>query len=351
MIYGYDKPLYIFKYGTSYFQSDSIEENRARFWESEESHRLGGYLFYLGKKDSLNKIIQSKRVPLKKGSVLYFGKTSEFPRFKLANNQDYKRCIKLDKADVVVVRDHIPSDYSGDSGIFIEDSKALYMISSDWYLNSVRFDARACRTSWEQDAIQFMIRNHLFFGENPKICYKGFYIGFEGKNNKNDILNILNGTYTDIVFDSDVDTEINKTLPVLTEADIESINDLFRSSDTASQELGLKLLTGYNVQATPVTVRTLIGQYERLRYLNAWNSVGVTQVLESVHWTGFIQFPTYISNALQYEKNKTYDENDLKLCRKLYARAAATVIDAAIKRVVESGMNQIFNFDIRYEIS
>ena len=356
MIYGIDKPIYELRYGGQVSGNLTKEDILASLWATPETRRYNSptkEFIYLGSKADLYKIVKSKSASLKKGSTLYFGKTAKFPRFKLASTSDYKRCIKLDKADFVVIGNDIPVDYSGSNCIVIEDDKNVYFISSEYYLNSIRVEISA-RKKFEADQLKFLLDNQLFYGTNPKVIYKGNYSTFAGKNTISDVENILNGTYTNIILDSDVDAEINKVLPTLTEEDVTSINDLFNSSDTASQELGLKLLTGFNVEATPVTVRTLIGQYEKLRWLNAWNSVGVQQVLSSIKWTGFISFPTYIYNALQWSEDQgtvPYSEEDLKLCRKLYARAAATVMDAAVKRIAESGMNKIFNFNIKYEIS
>lgn len=357
MIYGIDKPIYELRYGGHVHGSLTKEEILESLWATPEEARYNSptkEFMYLGSKADLYKIVKSKSASLKKGSTLYFGKTSKFPRFKLASTSDYKRCIKLDKADFVVLGNDIPIDYSGSYCIVIEDDKNVYFISSDYYLNSIRVEPYSERKKFETDPLNFLLDNQLFYGTNPKVIHKGNYSAFYGKNVVFDVENILNGNYTNIILDSDVDAEINKVLPTLTEEDVNSINDLFNSSDTASQELGLKLLTGFNVEATPVTVRTLIGQYEKLRWLNAWNSVGVQQVLSSIKWTGFISFPTYIYNALQWTEEQgtaPYSEEDLNLCRKLYARAAATVMDAAVKRIAESGMNKMFNFNIKYEIS
>ena len=146
MIYGIDKPIYELRYGGHVHGSLTKEEILESLWATPETARYNSptkEFMYLGSIADLYKILKSKSASLKKGSTLYFGKTSKFPRFKLASTSDYKRCIKLDKADFVVLGNAIPADYHGSNCIVIEDDKNVYFISSDYYLNSIRVDLSA----------------------------------------------------------------------------------------------------------------------------------------------------------------------------------------------------------------
>ena len=75
------------------------------------------------KKYLKNDISTVKSIPNK--SKLYFDKSSKFPRFKLEQTE-YKRCIKIDKADYIVSKAEKPNLYSMRYNCIIETPDGYY---------------------------------------------------------------------------------------------------------------------------------------------------------------------------------------------------------------------------------
>lgn len=178
---------------------------------------------------------------------------------------------------------------------FFEDEEHIYDVSELKNLSGYRlersFKTRSKKNSFSMDPIKYVLDHHLFYGANFTPCYKGEITSFT-KDYGEDVINILNGTYKNLVMDNEVDKAVNNTFDTITAEDLKGICDMLDSPDQTTQGLGLKMLFGYNIQNTPLTVRTLLGLREKLGYLNEWKGVGVQQVLSSIGWKGFGQFPS-----------------------------------------------------------
>ena len=80
-----------------------------------------------------------------------------------------------------------------------------------------------------------------------------------------------------------LDLEISKSLPIISESDIDSIDSMLGSTDQSVVEMGLKLLTGFNVFETPTIIKTLLYKHWNVATSNkALNSVAVRKMLNSV---------------------------------------------------------------------
>ena len=80
-----------------------------------------------------------------------------------------------------------------------------------------------------------------------------------------------------------LDLEISKSLPIISESDIDSIDSMLSSTDQSVVEMGLKLLTGFNVFETPTIIKTLLYKHWNVVNSNkALNSVAVRKMLNSV---------------------------------------------------------------------
>lgn len=122
----------------------------------------------------------------------------------------------------------------------------------------------------------------------------------------------MNGEIKNIVMADDLDKEISQKLESLTLEDIESINDMLGSSDSSTVDLGLKMLTAYNVLEFPGTIRFLLGtKYKRVERAPGWKSAAVQQMLKTVNYTGYIEVPNRTYN-LQIESCTEKDKEFLK---------------------------------------
>jgi len=76
----------------------------------------------------IEKKLNNLRTQIKDNQVLFFGKTSKYPRFKLSDSS-LKRCIKAEKADIVI----IDSDISFTKTVYdelFEDELYYYVLNS-----------------------------------------------------------------------------------------------------------------------------------------------------------------------------------------------------------------------------
>lgn len=183
-----------------------------------------------------NDISTVKSIPDK--SKLYFDKSSKFPRFKLEQTE-YKRCIKIDKADYIVAKAikprvnypiytciiETPDGYYGSrEGITKTECHELLNIDIDSII--IHKDSMTCK---------------LTQGE---ITY----------------LNCITNKYSiPMILDDDLNNIVDNINPILTIDDVDQIYAMLKSSDSETSGLGLKLLTNYNISETPCSVRFILG--------------------------------------------------------------------------------------------
>lgn len=206
------------------------------------------------------------------GKKIYFHPKSKFPRFKLMGT-DYKRTIKLDKCDCIVVPE-IPEGW-----ISMYPKMRIY---KDKYSNNLFgiskgiYDSRFVDEKHFLECIKLWNNVDLEFVQTTYIAEVNMENSFA--------IDILLGKYTKpIITDTMLDLEISKSLPTISESDIDSIDSMLNSTDQSVVEMGLKLLTGFNVFETPTIIKTLLYKHWNVVNSNkALNSVAVRKMLNSV---------------------------------------------------------------------
>ena len=337
------KPVYQLRYNAA------IEDSAAlgNVWVPMNQWRENSNeVMFLMDKTKVNNLVKSCRVTLQPKQTLFFGKTSEFPRFKLSES-DFKRCIKIEKADAVVVGgiNCTPESYMA----VLEDEVAVYVIN-DYRINNVRARDPHKHRAWTNDWFKYIQDNKLFYGNEIKQVYKGQVVFFS-RNSALDMEKIIDKTYTKLVTDEDVDSMINKNLDIITKEDLEAICDMLDSPDRTTQGVGLKMLCGYNVNETVLSVRTMLGTRPYLMSCPEWKGVGVQQVLNTIKWAGFGYFPLSMDRVVQqYDKTQTYSDYDKNLCKEVYIIAARQYMESAIKQITDSGILSNFGVKVTYEI-
>ncbi len=334
------KELYIFR---NY--SAQIEEHASldRVWNN-----VGNVIYINTDLDTIKNKIKSVYATLKGDETLYFGKTSKFPRFKLMES-GFKRSIKLDKAEVVVI-----GDLDGRTNTFdnlIEDEVAYYLINNSAFKN-IYCRSSTVKTKFQLDPFDY-IEKYLLYGNS--IINKSttqIKMSVFDSNIRNDILKIMDGTYKAIVSDKDLDIAVNKKLDSITEEDLKSITELLDSPDKASQGIGLKMLDAYNINDIPLTIRTLLGFRRYLGSCSEWTSVGVRNTLNAIKWDDFGDFPNYVRPIIQPGwKNQTYTQKDLDLCKNVYIDLIKKQIKDKVSQLRNMSILDTFNIKITYDVS
>ena len=303
------------------------------------------YNIYPATKSAIETKLKNLISTLTPNATLYFSASSEFPRFKLTDT-GYKRCIKIDKADFIVMGKLELNQC--DNCYLFEDEEYFYLIDYNrmyFYYRSDQYKVSAFKTNPEQ----YIRNHHLYYGatltlvHHGEICY--------GQAGSTDVEHIMNGDYKRIITDKDLDLAINGNFDKLDADTVSSICDMLDSPDKVTKGVGLKILTGYNVQATPLTIRTMLGLREGLGSCPEWKSVGVQQVLSSIGWNGFGHFPGQLWNLLpkKGEENK-YTDEDKNLVKDIYMRAAKYFMEAAMKQINDTGIPNTFGWTISYDI-
>lgn len=326
----------------------NIEDKAAlsNVWE-DYGYRGSTYTIFLKSAADLAKTVKASKGNLQPKQTLYFGKTSEFPRFKLSES-DFKRCIKIEKADIVVIGD---LEFNQDNvDCVLEDEEYIYILDSWRAKNYVRCRDSRKKAAWDQDYVKYIKDNELFYGTSIEKVYSGT-ISIATKDVAFDLENIMNGVYKNIVNDKDLDSAINKNFDSLEVEDLTAICDMLDSSDRTTQGLGLKMLCGYNINDVVLTVRTMLGTRPHLSSCSEWTSVGVQQVLKTIKWRGFGNFPLNMYNVVQPGDNsQVYTEHDKSLCREVYMIAAKQYMDNAINTLNNTGILSTFGVNVTYEI-
>ena len=303
------------------------------------------YSIYPASKSSVKNKLKTLASVLTPNSTLYFSASSEFPRFKLSDT-GYKRCIKIDKADFIVMG-KLELDQCDNCSLF-EDEEHFYLIDHDRMYFSYRSDQGKI-AAFKLNPEQYIRSHHLYYGSTLTLVYHGPIC--YGQAGSTDVEHIMNGDYKKTITDKDLDAAINGTFDKLDADTVSSICDMLDSPDKVTKGVGLKVLTGYNVQATPLTVRTMLGLREGLAGCSEWKGVGVQQVLTSVGWKGFGHFPGQLWNLLPKKgEENNYTDEDKNLVKDIYMRAAKYFMDAALKQVNDTGIPNTFGLTVSYDI-
>ena len=330
--------------------------NLGGIWEEAAYWAMGcstydNDIVYLTTEKDFNAKLAAKTVKtINPGSTLFFSSSSKFPRFKLAES-DYKRCIKIEKANYIVY-DDIPIKGSSEV-IMLEDETYVYVWRKGW--SSSSFSSRTAfglRSEWDKDPIEYIKNHHLYYGAEINLLYEGKAMVVNNKYKPLiDLVLDPNNNTISFVTDKLLDEKINGTFDVLDEEAVRSICDMLDSPDRTTQGVGLKVLTGYNVQETPLTVRTILGLRENLCGCTEWKGVGVQQVLKSIDWHGFGRFPANVYNILPSKDDlPKYTDYDKSLVSHVYKNAVLSFMNQKLDEINATGIPQTFNWSVKYEL-
>jgi hypothetical protein len=270
-----------------------------------------------------NDISTVKSIPDK--SKLYFDKSSKFPRFKLEQTE-YKRCIKIDKADYIVAKAEKPSLYS---------MYTCVIETPDGYYGS------------RKDITKTECHELLNIDINSIIIHKD---SIKYKLTKGELvyLNCITNKYSiPMILDDDLNNIVDNINPILTIDDVDQIYTMLKSSDSETSGLGLKLLTNYNISETPCSVRFILGStHNDWKWTNAKTSVSVRNMLESIDY--YRIYNTSFPNILYYCKNDNDEITDID--KQLMQHLIMRKTEDYIKSVNSGLIGQVNQFGINVEI-
>lgn len=274
----------------------------ASIYDAVRTSHTDGTLFPYSFKDVSDKY-KSLKGSIKPKDKLYFTSTSKFPRFKLSDSE-YKRCIKSEKADTVVMNMFEAWEFDSYDAILYETKDVIYC--------AIKTMSKYWRNKWQDEFHKIGVDAYLnkYKLKDPAAvkCHDGIVL-LSSKKNADCVNELMEDLYSNIITDEDLDKMINVNFDKLTSDDVKAITEMLDSSDKSVQALGLKMLCGYNINETPITVKALLGFREHLGKLPEWKGVGVQQILKSIRWTGFMNFPHGTQYLVENNNPSEYDKS------------------------------------------
>lgn len=275
---------------------DTLKE----IYDSLGTYLYGNYAIPYKTKSDLDTILKNNvitdRSKINRSSVLYFDKSCTFPRYKLQDTT-FKRCIKLDKADYVVIPRLSKSVVTGEFSSKSIKYKCYYN-SRELYFTETLYNKYS---SLRNIAEEIENSSFMYTSSKEEACLI------------NNIFTLYNNK--SIIYEDELDFIISSNLEKLDEESMFSIYEMLNSSDYSSVELGCKLLTSFNVFETSLTVAFLLFLTQDHWIQNkAAKSVGFQSMLQTLNYptSGF----GYIDPI--FEKYTIQCEEDKELVKKLF---------------------------------
>lgn len=254
----------------------------------------------------LSNISKQKVTSVGSKSTLFFDQSSKFPRFKLGLT-DNKRCIKIPKADYIVVSGDANVRTSDKYYVVIEDSNTMYFVLQDEW--DTWFGGRL-------SDFETQLLGYHNFTSDAKVIYKGKIQSYTKDSLY--LAKYVNGEYTvPFITDNDLDKLCCNMCPEPTYEEFLSIIDMLNSDDASIVQLGIKMLVGYNVEKYKLSFR-LILQTRANWYTYCRNLVACKQLMETL---GINQY--YINDSFSYgsshcqKAGETYTAEDVAIAKKL----------------------------------
>lgn len=259
-------------------------------------------------------------------ATLYFDKSATFPRYKLEGTE-YKRCIKVEKADFIIVDKSIKPRQTYSNYHVFEDKDYVYIT----------------------DTYQSSYLNQAFnnSGIHPTSLYSGVVQVYSQKEQI-----LLTTPPKPLISDEDLNKKIDTSIsPEMTLDDAKQIITMLNSADMSVVDLGLKLLAGFSVSATPFSIKTILLTNKKWLATNARNSVGVKSLLNSLGVDRYQAESRFPWNIGHLNDGKTYSEKDLKIGRSLLKLSIENYVSNALSREIEifEGPNVGFKVNISVE--
>ena len=274
-----------------YIPIDKIQALHCYYWykdhlQWETCYRYSNEykFFYLNSIEEYTSLKETYRSTDPFNSV-FIPSNVDFPRYKL-QMANVKRKIAVENADVIVYDDNDLNcirDYKGDFENVIIYSKQtdLYYILNT-YPNGPddmmdEFNKILRRLNL-QDAnpVDKLIALLKYYDKLPN-DYEIIYTG--------PVCTIAQPITSKYITTRDLDAHISSNLPIPSENDLASIEQMLKSNDDATISMGLKCLCGYNIYPCKLAVANILFKtWENLHYNKTMNSTGVKNLLNMLNF-------------------------------------------------------------------
>ncbi len=199
----------------------------------------------------LDPVFAAKQQPFVSGMSLYFDSACDIPR--AAGEKLWKRVVKLDKADLVVIPVPKGIKYSQCCAMFINYRVGNIYIAEDAYnlggdLSLGHSLEHFVNKSFDTAFLNSHSDSMTFFGD--AVCeYIGPMVFYPDCDEF--IFKVLDGTYDKIIFEDDLMTAIGESGEKFSKESIESLVNMLSSHDEDSVHLGMRTLAAMDYMHHP----------------------------------------------------------------------------------------------------
>lgn len=259
--------------------------------------------FYLGTQEDLENIINGKlNNNISSFKKVFFDKSCNYPRYKLNEKTNIKRCLDYNKASSVIISklnfesyhfysyDGVLNTKDDDKiRVYYSNNKDRYYfidrIAHNYYNSKIISSILSIvKKRYSQFTIENLIKSLFDYSILPSdatLIYTGYISLLKNEKEYNTINNIINN-YMQVTYDTELDKFVNLQCDNIDLDVIESIKNMLKSTDISTVDLAIKLLCSYNIDNYKGTVLLMIYEYKNNIYKgNGYKSVAFTQLLES----------------------------------------------------------------------
>lgn len=213
----------------------------------------------------------------------------DFPRYKL-QMANIKRKIAAENADVIVFDNNDLNcihEYKGDFEnviIYSKQTDLYYILNTypngpDDMMDEFNKILRR-RNLQDESPVNKLIALLNYYDKLPN-DYEIIYTG--------PICTIVQPITSKYITTQDLDTYISSNLPIPSENDLISIDQMLKSKDDATINMGLKCLCGYNIYPCKLAIANILyNNWNNIQYCKTINSTGVKNLLN------MLCFPKYL---------------------------------------------------------
>lgn len=322
---------------------------------------------FLGSPSDIDTIINSKintNSPDTFKSV-YFDSSCEYPRYRISAISNIKRTKLSENADSVIIPYIKFNEYNPTvkhSWILDNNKTILYSkIKNCYYLidfypdeltdgtltkefNTLIDTYKTPGLSRQQEWVSVLINSEII--PNDVII---FYQGELVLLNNEEILFLNNvDSYQNITYLEEFDRYISSLQPIPTPEDLISLDNMLKSHDKSVVELGIKLLSTYNIRESLCSLGRIL--------IENWNNIDYGPVINSANMKYILNIFGFSNKALKYRTStellnrlykKAKNKNDKEAARNL----ALERIKSEINNLVVGCKDKYSNFEFQVDIN
>lgn len=281
--------------------------------------------------------IYKRNLDIQESDVIYFLKESKYPRFKFSANCKNLKTIKIENADKIVIPDNLFTfrAYHYDV-LIIQDTLTnnAYVVQKDYTKNyNVYF--KQLQTIYKTNTVEEAIINllqdkFLIQGNNYELINNPLSI--DSKNSNFKLINDIEKYHTKCITEENLEKYVSKDSASLDNDLYDSIDTMLKSTDSATVELGIKMLSNFSIEKSSFKLGMLIrANVNNIANNKASSSAGFKNVLT--------QLGIYGINDIRYDDllsylNKLYDASKEDEDNKLLIR------EESVKEILKRVNNQ-----------